>query len=913
MRRKSMTLTRGLAAVVLASTGAVFGQGLPPGVAKVATVEGITEYRLGNGLRVLMFPEPSKTTATVNITYLVGSRHENYGETGMAHLLEHLVFKGSPRHTNIPKELTDHGARPNGTTWFDRTNYFETFQASETNLRWALDLESDRMVNSFIARKDLDSEMTVVRNEFEMGENDPMGVLMDRLAATAYLWHNYGKSTIGARSDIENVNIERLQAFYRKYYQPDNAVLTVAGRIEEDKALALVVEYFAKIPKPTRTIEPTYTKEPTQDGERTIVVRRVGDQKLVMSQYHVPPAAHLDNAPLNVLSRVLGSSPAGRLYKALVETKLATAIGSGVTDLREPGMMQMFVRLRKDGDAEAARAGLVEATEGFASKPVTQAEVDRAKLELTKQIQLQLNDPERIGLGLSEFIAAGDWRLFFWMRDRIEATTVGDAQRVAVRYLKPSNRTLGMFIPDEKPDRAEIDAVADPAAVVKDYRGRQAVSQGEAFDPTPANVDGRTERGSLPAGVKYSLLSKKTRGERVNLSLTLRFGDEKSLFGRTTLAAATGSLLDTGTSRLTRQQIRDEFDKLKAQARISGGPGQASIRIETTRPNLVAAFRLAGEVVKDATFPQKEFDEWRQRALSGVEGMRREPQAIAGREFSRATNPFPKGDVRYTKTPDEEVVEINALTLDAVKQFHRDFYGSASGEMTVVGDFDAAEIKRVAGELFGNWRIGSKYTRVTRPYRAVDAKVLSFEAPDKENAMIMAGFPIKITDEHPDYPALVLGNYILGGGFLNSRLASRIRGKDGLSYGVGGSFNVAPMEDGGRFVAYAIAAPQNIEKVEAAMREELARALQGGFTEQEVKDAKGGWLQRRQVSRGQDRELAQQIGGLTHVGRTLAFDQKVESKIDTLTAQEVNDVFKRYMDPSKLVVVKAGDFARVKK
>lgn len=144
-------------------------QSLPPGVQKVTTVEGITEYRLENGLRVLLFPEPSKTTATVNITYLVGSRHENYGETGMAHLLEHLVFKGSPRHTNIPKELSDHGARPNGTTWYDRTNYFESFKATEENLRWALDLESDRMVNSFIAKKDLDSEMTVVRNEFEMG------------------------------------------------------------------------------------------------------------------------------------------------------------------------------------------------------------------------------------------------------------------------------------------------------------------------------------------------------------------------------------------------------------------------------------------------------------------------------------------------------------------------------------------------------------------------------------------------------------------------------------------------------------------------------------------------------------------------------------------------------------------------
>ena len=227
---------------------------LPKGAAKVTSVEGITEYTLDNGLRVLMFPDPSKDTITVNITYLVGSRHENYGETGMAHLLEHLVFKGTPRHPNIPQELTAHGARPNGTTSVDRTNYFETFGATDENLRWALDLEADRMVNSFIAKKDLDSEMTVVRNEFELTENDPLGVVLKRVIAASYHWHNYGKSVIGSKADLENVPIDRLQAFYKRHYQPDNAILTVAGRIDEPKTLALVADCFGKIPRPDRQL-----------------------------------------------------------------------------------------------------------------------------------------------------------------------------------------------------------------------------------------------------------------------------------------------------------------------------------------------------------------------------------------------------------------------------------------------------------------------------------------------------------------------------------------------------------------------------------------------------------------------------------------------------------------------------------
>jgi zinc protease len=906
-----MTLAR-CGAILALGLCALSGQALPPGMTKIGSVEGITEYRLQNGLRVLLFPDPGKTTVTVNITYLVGSRHENYGETGMAHLLEHLVFRGTPRHKDIPKELTDHGTRPNGTTSFDRTNYFETMKATEENLRWALDLESDRMVNSFISKEHLDAEMTVVRNEFEMGENNPTRVLIQRMAATAYLWHNYGKTTIGARSDIENVDIGRLQAFYKRYYQPDNAVLMVAGKIDEQKTAELVSEYFAKIPKPSRVLERTYTEEPVQDGERSIVVRRVGDQKLVMAQYHVPPGAHPDNPALNILAGILGNAPSGRLYKALVETKKATSVSSFVWDLREPGMFFQMVTLRKDGDQEEARKILIETLENAKDKPVTAEEVERSRRDLVKDFELQLNDTERVGLFMSEFVAGGDWRLLFWARDRVESATVEDVQRVAAKYLKQSNRTLGVFIPEDKPDRAEIEAAPDPAVTLKDYKGRRELSQGEAFDPSPTNIDKRTERGAFPGGIKYALLSKRNRGGKVNLQLTLRFGDEKTLFGKAASGSAAGALLNRGTTTMTRQQIQDEFDKLKTQVRFSGTPASAEVSLETTRPNLIAALKLAGKVLREASFPQNEFDQWKQRALNVVEAQLREPQAIAGLEFSRHLNRYPKGDIRYRRTPDEEVADLNALTVDDVKKFYKDFYGAPAGEFAVAGDFDVAEVKQAAAEALAGWKSPVKYTRITNIYQDVEAKSVNFETPDKANAMMMAGFPVRISDESPDYPALTIGNFMLGGGFLNSRLAVRIRQKEGLSYGVGSMLQVTPKEDAARFAVYAIFAPQNAEKVEAAMREEIARALKDGFTEEEVKAAKSGWLQQRQVSRGQDGELANALAVLTHNGRTMMFQQQIESKVDTLSPGEVNAALKKYIDSAKLSVIKAGDFAKAK-
>jgi zinc protease len=403
----------------------------------VASVEGITEYRLDNGLRVLLFPDPSKPTTTVNVTYFVGSRHEAYGETGMAHLLEHLVFQGTPNHPNIMDELTERGALPNGTTWLDRTNYFETFPATDDNLAWALELEADRMVNSFISADDLASEFTVVRNEMEAGENRPFGILMERTLSTAYLWHNYGNSTIGARSDVENVPIGRLQAFYRKYYQPDNAMLVIAGRFEEDRALELIQETFGQVPAPVREgdmyIWPTYTVEPTQDGERSVTLRRVGDEQHVMHVYHVPPGSHEQFAAVDVLGFILGDSPSGRLYKAMVETEAAARVGAMSFQLKEASPMLLFAQVREGRSLDEA-AQLVTATvDGVLTDPVTDEEVERAKAALLKNSELLFTNSERFGLRMSEWAAMGDWRLFFIHRDRLREVTTTQVQRAAPR------------------------------------------------------------------------------------------------------------------------------------------------------------------------------------------------------------------------------------------------------------------------------------------------------------------------------------------------------------------------------------------------------------------------------------------------------------------------------------------------
>ena len=356
----------------------------PAAPQKVVSVEGITEYHLDNGLRVVLFPDPSSAKLTVISTVLVGSRMEGYGETGMAHLLEHMLFKGTPKHPNIPKDLRDRGAQFNATTSLDRTNFFETLNANEDNLDFALNLESDRLIHSNVKREDLLTEMTVVRNEFERGENTPSYILNQRLMSAAYEWHNYAKSTIGNRSDIERVPIESLQAFYHEWYQPDNVVLIVAGNFDPQKALGLIAHYYGPIPRPTRVLPTTYTEEPPQDGEHFVVLRRVGSVGMAGLVYHIPAAAHPDFAPLEVLGAMLDAEPSGALYKALVETKKASSVSSYAYPLHDPGVFEVDAQVDKSNTPEAVRDALIDVMEKLGEAKTSEGEVERAKTKLAR-------------------------------------------------------------------------------------------------------------------------------------------------------------------------------------------------------------------------------------------------------------------------------------------------------------------------------------------------------------------------------------------------------------------------------------------------------------------------------------------------------------------------------------------------
>lgn len=886
---------------------------------KITSIEGITEFRLANGAQVLLFPDLSKSMVTVNMTVFVGSRHEGYGEAGMAHLLEHMLFKGTPAHPKPPEALKNRGADFNGTTWLDRTNYYETLpaataeQASE-NLEFAIRLEADRLMNSFVKGEDLASEMTVVRNEFERGENSPNRILMQRVQSAAYDWHNYGRSTIGNLSDIERVPIDRLQAFYRKFYRPDNIMLVVAGKFDESQALELVEKYFGALEAPDTPLDRTYTTEPAQDGERTVVLRRVGNTQLINVAYHVPSGANREYAAVEMLAYIFGSEPSGRLYRALVLPELASGSSTMSMALHDPGQIMFTAQVPVDKSLEAARQAMLQTIEGVGENPITPEELKRAQTQFQKDRDLRATDTKSIAVELSEWGAQGDWRLYFLFRDFVEELTPEDCTAAAEQFLTRNNRTVGLFIPSETSQRVAMPAKPNLSELLAGYQGRGDIEQGEQFDPDPEAIEARIQRGQLSTGIKTAWLPKRTRGGSVNIEINLRYGNEESLLPYVDALDFLPEMLMRGTRELNHEQLADRIDDLLSQVNVSGTNGLLSVSIETKRDKLAELLPLVGEILRHPAFDSNELEIIRRQAISSTEARMTEPTVLAGLAVRRALAPFEPSNIRYVPTLEERISRFRDVKIEEIAELHATQVNGTNGEVTAVGDFDPEELKAACEEIFADWTSNIEQVRIAQPALTdIPGQTEEILTPDKANAVYYAGEQIAMRDDNPDYPALVIGNYILGAGALSSRLGDRVRQQEGLSYSVGSGINAHPIDERTTLTIFAITNPENRDRVVEVIGEEIALLLKDGITTSELDDAKQGYLQSEQLDRTQDRGLASVIASTIFADRSMEYYAQFERSIAELDIEAVNAALRKYIEPKRLVVVTAGDFGKLEK
>lgn len=876
-----------------------------------STVEGVSSYRLRNGLQVLLAPDESQPEVTVSLTYFVGSRHEGAGETGMAHLLEHMLFKGSPRFPSLDHALNEHGAAFNAETSLDATQYYETLVGTDENLRFAIAVEADRMNNAWVRQRDLDKEFQVVRNELEIGENDPAQILAQRMTRCAYSWHGYGRDTIGTRSDIEGVKATQLELFRRKYYRPDNAVLIVAGKFSVATAQAVIDKELAKLPRPTTPIRSTYTVEPIQDGERQVVLRRSGEQQLVAVAYHTPAAAHADYIAVDALADILTRDGTGRIYTALVQKGLATAVSSRLGAEREPSLLELGVTLRRDQSIEATQRELLRIVEGLAETPLTERELNRFKARYRKEFSRTMAKSTQLVPQLSQWSVAGDYRLWFLLRDRAEALTLADVQRVARQVLIPSNRTLGLFIPTDKPVRTPLFTTPEAKPMVTGYRGQAAPASGEVFAPTVANIEQRVERLTLPSGLQVALLPKKTRGQEVRIFLGLQYGSAAQLAGKTAVSELLGTMLLRGTTKKSYPELLDEQDRLRAELFSTGGTAQVQSQElylggATTREHAAEVLTLLAEIVRSPSFPKEELELVRKEALLELEESQRNPSATGRLALLRHIRPFPPSDARYVPTIEEQLQRLRAVTPEQLLQLHRELIGGSHGALAIVGDFDAAELKQVIAKQLGMFRSPQPYLPIQYPVSDAPGTLLQVHTPDKAMAMAALLQPMSASENAPDHAGLKLLEYVLAGD-SSARLFQRLREKDGLSYSVEGRFYIPAEHHSAYVTAVASCAPQNAQRAIAALTEEVSALGQRPLSATELKTMQLHYQQAFESKLASDAAVTAMLGLASLRHRTLQFDADQLQRAVKLTPTELMDVAKRYIRPERFIKLLAGD------
>jgi zinc protease len=590
-----------------------------------------------------------------------------------------------------------------------------------------------------------------------------------------------------------------------------------------------------------------------------------------------------------------------------VEGGLASAVYGESLAMAEPGVALFGAQFSAGQDAARGSLELAQVVEGWAAEPITDEEFKRAQVKWLKSWDQQYSNPEAIGLVLSETVAQGDWRLLFLMRDRVQALTRDAVQRVAEQRLVTSNRTMAQYVPTEKPVRAPLPEDVDVAAQMKAFKPRESAAAVAAFDSSPANIDAKTQRLALPNGMKVALLPKPTRGQTVRISMALRLGNERSLVGQREVSEFVAGMIDKGGAGLSRVQIQDRLDALKSELQVSASGDEVRVTMRSHRDTAVDAMALLAQLLRAPAFPPSTLDELKRQTAAEIQSQLDDPQAIVINALARRGDPYPRGDVRHARSFEERLEDSQAVTVERVKEFHARFYGASQARLAAVGDFDAEALRGALSAGFGDWVANEPVARVPRPAFTSPPGRDVVRTPDKQNATLGVQVHLPLSDSDAVHPALMLGNFMLGGGG-DSRLFKRIREREGLSYDVYSAMDWGDLDTHTLWFGGAIFAPANAEKVERAYREELARALKDGFTEQEVASAKVALLNFRRLARAQDDRLAQALQRNLELDRTFAFAQRIDTALSALAAGPVSAALRAQIKPEQLAFVLAGDF-----
>ena len=893
-----------------------FGQSVESKFKFIKKLADIEEYLYEpNGLTILLIKDNSTPVVTTQITYNVGSKHEVSGNTGSTHLLEHLLFKGTPKYNKetqtIASALQNVGARMNATTWYDRTNYYETIPSDFLEL--ALDIEADRMRNSLLKAEDKAAEMTVVRNEFERGENNPSTLLSKEIWATAFKAHTYHHSTIGWRSDIENAPIEKLKEFYNTYYWPNNATLSIIGDFNTENVFQLVDKYFGVIEKSPNDFPQPYTEEPQQFGPRKTVIKKPGKQGLVVVAFKSPGKMHKDHAALSVLSDVIRSGASSILNKTFVDKGLALYAYSALSSFKEHNLFSVGAGFTESSNHEDINEKIMLVLNNIKENGIAQADLDRVVAKSKANDILRRDGSFAIAGVINEAIAAGDWTNYITDIDKLSQVSVDDVKRVANTYLLEDQSTTGYFIPKK----------AGPSRVTTTNSSQKFYEDGKVYfrDPQLANDSKYFSSDDVSESVSELQQPEKTKFKYTRQTIsgiditTVKTGAKGFVnvvgsinSGRFyaaengVIAAFTADMLLKGTLTKDKYEVSESLESLGVRLRISAGTYKTTFSFKCLSNDLEDVVALLADAFRNPAFNEKEFELLKQQYIGNTTNKLESPDALARIKLSELI--YPENHPEYNDPIETQIEKINSVTLSDIKTFYKKYYGVKEMHIVAVGAISDS-VSIILGSAFKDWSGGVASKKVIRKGKALtNAQTAVITIEGKPNAQLLMAQYTGLNNLDQDYRPFQIGVFSLGGGF-SGRLMQTVRDNDGLTYSIGASHTSDRYSDG-YFVVSASFNPTLLQKGEDATRIQINKWIDQGLSESELANKKSNLIGSFKVRLSTTGGLASSILSFINEGKSPAYIDEYPNEINAVTLSQVNLAIKKYINPATFLTLKSG-------
>lgn len=943
------------------------------GIKPVSEVKHVSEYRMDNGLKVVLAENHTAPVVTLLVLYRVGSRNEGVGYTGATHLLEHMLFKGTKKHNQekgngIDDMLTQIGAYWNATTWFDRTSYFEVVPSEFLEL--CIKLEADRMRNLLLRQSDRDSEMSVVRNELERGENYPEEALEKELYAVAFREHPYHHPTIGWRSDVEGLPLERLKKFYDTFYWPNNATVILLGDFQKVSALELLHKHFGKLKTSPEPIPSVYTVEPPQEGERRFEICRAGDLPRVWLGFHVPEAAHEDDYPLAAMRHILGSTyeRSSRLYRSLIDTGLAADAFSRHDELRDPGLFIVGASLNPGSSLKQVEDAILSEIEKFASEPVTDDELARAKSANLKGTILSMADPSSLAFLLGEAESKADWQWLMNYDDKFEQVTADDIMRVARTYFKRTNRTVGYFKPlqqllqevrqpspgpvsdcqnpEENLARDTQDEIELIEAPLDSSNGNNSTTDPIASlkDPVPLEVAApntdsvlsddelqallaeapktvrvkfsksgpkgkpfveRVRKEVLPNGMTIMLMSNPGT-KSVGLALNVKAGRFFTHQMPSSQAELVGELLCRGSQRYSKMDIAETLEGM-------GIPSGLEFSVDNYRLGLATHvivddfnvyLDLLNDTIRNPLLAADELEKVKIEWTSKLIESANNTRTVAWNGLKRAI--YKSEHPFFEKTFTEQLSELQDVNRDELVQAHRELISPRSAILSVVGDIDLDLAYNEIVARFGDWQ-GEETENILIPAAELAGKRSYFEIqiPDKSSVDILMSHPTTLRRSNSDFCAARIANAAIGQDTITSRLGNVVRDRAGLTYGIYSVFSDTAF-GGAPWSVVLTVNPSNIDKALKLVDEVLAEFKRCGLTNEELQRETGRAVGSFKVGLSSSVGIARVLAELEFIGLGVKELDVISKKYLSVTKGDADAALKKYFHPESFTTVIAG-------